>query len=170
MRKRCELVWSDPLFSVIIGYYALATQQNIPDDFSGFKDRTLCRPDGYFTFDLENEGLIPGETITLRQPGSVKDCFEMLEKGEVDFVTINRFTAEKAIAGAGLDGLVLPISSVVSSQDLHLVGHQHNPDAVRLMRGFNEGLRALKEEGRSQRITRFFMQVHQEQIDAIRAQ
>ena len=168
MRIRCDLVWSDPLFSVIIGFYALATLQDEPASFAALQGKRLCRPAGYFTFDLEEQGLIPGETIELSQPVGVSDCFELLENGDVDFVTINRFTAEKAIAQADLDGLIKPIQTVVTTQDLHLVGHQYNPDAVRLIEGFNTGLRQLREQGRATDITRYFMQRHQEELVALR--
>lgn len=170
MRPRCDLIWSDPLFSVIIGFYALSTTADVPNDFDGFRGKNLCRPDGYFTFDLEENGLIPGDTIKLFQPSEVADCFDMLKDGEVDFVTINRFTAEKAIASAGLDGLIIPISTVVTSQDLHLVGHQSNPDSVRLIRAFNKGLEVLRAERRLSRITRFFMDKHQRELEQLRSQ
>ena len=164
MRQRCDLVWSDPLFAVVIGFYAPATLQNPPETFAEMEGSRLCRPEGYFTFDLEEQGLIPGETIELSQPVSVRDCFEALERGEVDFVTINRFTAEKAIAEAGLTGLVAPIETLVSTQDLYLVAHERNSDAVRLMNGFNEGLRRLKEGGRFARISSVYFRIHDEEI------
>lgn len=164
MRQRCDLVWSDPLFAVVIGFYAPATLQNPPETFAEMEGSRLCRPEGYFTFDLEEQGLIPGETIELSQPVSVRDCFEALERGEVDFVTINRFTAEKAIAESGLTGLVAPIETLVSTQDLHLVAHERNSDAVRWMTGFNEGLRRLKEDGRFARISNVYFRIHDEEI------
>ncbi|MEP3428366.1 MAG: transporter substrate-binding domain-containing protein [Roseibium sp.] len=170
MRKRCDLIWSDPLFSVIIGFYTLSTASDIPQDFAGLQEKRLCRPAGYFTFDLEQNGLVPGKTIELSQPNGVDDCFEKLEKGEVDFVTINRFTAEKAIASTGLDGLVVPIDSIVTSQELHLVGHKTNRAAVKLIEQFNDGLSTLEENGRLSSITRYFMAKHQEEVDDLRSQ
>lgn len=170
MRQRCDLVWSDPLFSVIIGFYSLATASNLPADFIELQGKHLCRPSGYFTFDLEENGLVPGTNIKLSQPGSVADCFELLEDGLVDFVTINRFTAEKAIATAGLDGLIVPISSIVTTQNLHLVGHQSSASAVRLISSFNAGLRRLSDSGRLSRITNFFMNEHQKAVEQLRTQ
>ena len=164
MRVRCDLVWSEPLFSVVIGFYAPATLQDPPQDFAQMQGKRLCRPTGYFTFDLEENGLVPGETIELLQPTSVVDCFEALERGRVDFVTINRFTAEKAIAEAGLTDLVAPIETLVSTQDLHLVAHRRNGDAVRFMAAFNEGLKRLKESGRFSRISSVYFRLHDEEI------
>lgn len=170
MRPRCDLIWSSPLFSVIIGFYTLSTASNIPRDFADLRGKSLCRPAGYFTFDLEKNGLIPGQTIKLVRPNAVADCFELLEEGEVDFVTINRFTAEKAIASAGLDGLVIPIDTIVTSQDLHLVSHKSNRAAVRLTNQFNEGLAALENSGRLSSIIRYFMTIHQNDVNALRNQ
>ena len=141
-----------------------------PEDFADLQGTRICRPSGYFTFDLEQEGLVPGETIDLSQPPTVMDCFEALEDGEVDYVSINRFTAEKAIAEAGLTGLVAPINTIVSTQDLHLVAHPFDGDAPRWLEAFNAGLSEMKQSGRYAQITRRYLQLHEEEIDRIAAQ
>lgn len=166
---RCELLWSDPVFSVIVGYYAPVGIANPPQSIEEMKGMRLCRPEGYFTFDLDQAGLIAGETIELVQPVAVRDCFTALENGEVDFVSLNRFTAEKAIAKAGLTGLVKPLSSVVSSMDLHLVAHPYDGDAVRYMQTFNKGLREIKRSGLYGRITNHFLKIHDREVDEIAA-
>lgn len=170
MAARCDLIWSEPVFSVLIGFYAPANGSTPPEDFDDLQGTRICRPAGYFTFDLEQEGLVPGETIELSQPPGVMDCFEALEDGEVDYVSINRFTAEKAIAEAGLTGLVAPINTIVSTQDLHLVAHPFDGDALRWLEAFNAGLRDMKQSGRYARITRRYLQLHEEEIDRISAQ
>ena len=170
MAARCDLIWSEPIFSVLIGFYAPANSGAAPEDFADLQGTRICRPSGYFTFDLEQEGLVPGETIDLSQPPTVMDCFEALEDGEVDYVSINRFTAEKAIAEAGLTGLVAPINTIVSTQDLHLVAHPFDGDAPRWLEAFNAGLREMKQSGRYAQITRRYLQLHEEEIDRIAAQ
>ena len=167
MQVRCDLIWSEPIFSVLVAFYAPATITDVPQDFADLEGKRLCRPTGYFTFDLEQRGLVPGENVTLRQPPTVSDCFEALERGDVDFVTINRFTAEKAIAQAGLTGLVAPIDTIVSTQDLHLVAHERNAEALRQMSAFNEGLKRLKESGRFARISSAYFQLHDEEVERL---
>lgn len=167
MQRRCDLLWSEPVFSVVIGFYAPSTLENPPADFAALQGSTICRPAGYFTFDLEQEGLTDGETIKLVQPPSVIDCFEALDAGSVDFVSINRFTADRAIAEAGLRGFVEPIATVVSTQDLHLVAHPFDGDAARWLEAFNAGLRELKRDGRYARISNRFLEAHQREIEEI---
>jgi polar amino acid transport system substrate-binding protein len=170
MAARCDLIWSEPVFSVVIGFYAPKNNGTSPTDFADLQGTRICRPTGYFTFDLEQEGLVPGETIDLSQPPGVIDCFEALEDGEVDYVSINRFTAEKAIAEAGLTGLVAPINTIVSTQDLHLVAHPFDGDAPRWLDAFNAGLRDMKQSGRYAQISRRYLELHEEEIDRISAQ
>ena len=171
-KRRCELIWSDPLTTVSIFLYAPVGLASPPQSFEDLKGRRLCRPSGYFTFDLEQKGLRPlGEgndgNFTLRQPESTAGCFEMLERGEVDFVSLNRFTAEKAIAELGLSDYVEPLPSVVGSQALHLVADPFNGEAIEIMDKFNEGLRRLKRSPRYNQIVSQFQRIHQDQVDEI---
>ncbi|MDB9857600.1 LysM peptidoglycan-binding domain-containing protein [Amylibacter sp.] len=92
---RCEnLYFSEPMFEILV---LLFTSKDRPIAFNSDKDmegKTLCRPKGYFTHDLEGNGrlwLTKG-LVKLVQPITMADCFEMLEEGKIDAVAINEFT------------------------------------------------------------------------------
>lgn len=168
MRARCDLTWSDPLFTVPIGFYYDADHNAEPAlDFTAMRGTRVCRPEGYFTFDLEQRGLT-ADVIGLTQPAAVDDCFRMLAEGEVDYVSINRFLAEKAIARTGLSGRVKPLQTIVTTQKLHLVAHRYDTRAgYDWMPAFNEGLRRLKASGDFTRITRVYLQLHDQDVRAL---
>ena len=95
----------------------------------------------------------------------------LLSRGTVDFVSINRFTAEKAIASADLVGLVRPIKTLVTVLDLHLIAHQDDVTAAhKWMDSFNRGLRAIQENGLYDQIVSYHLQKHRQEISQLAKQ
>lgn len=153
---RCEnFHFSDPLFEVLI---LLFTDASRPVSFSSDADipgKTLCRPAGYFTHDLEkNDRLwVSGGKITLKQPDSVADCFDMLTSGEVDAVALNEFTGRAAIKSLDLAGKVTVVDTrPLSIEGLHVVVPKSHPQAQEMLDIVNSGLRAMRDNGAYQRI------------------
>jgi polar amino acid transport system substrate-binding protein len=149
MRRRCaEFDFSDPLFEVAIGYYVWAgdplAEATAYDQLSG---RRICRPANYFTFDLEQEGLVvPNATLIIAPAAS--DCFIWLEQGKVDVVTLSKPLAEDEITRRGLDGRVAEIPALASVQTLHAVAPKTNPDGRAYLDLVNAGLTELQASGR----------------------
>ena len=149
MRRRCaEFDFSDPLFEIAIVYYVQAgdplAQATRYDRLSG---RRICRPANYFTFDLEQEGLVaPNATLII--PPAVSDCFIWLERGEVDVVTLSKPLAEDEITRRGLDGRVAAIPALASVQTLHAVVPKSHPDGRAYLDLVNAGLTELRASGR----------------------
>lgn len=165
MRLRCDYAWSDPLYTVSIAFYAPEGLESYPASFQELHGAKICRPEGYYTFDLSNEGLYDGQNITLVRPSTVDGCFVALDRGEVDFVSLNRFTAERALARAGLTGLVKPLETLVTVLDLHLVAHRDNMLAAhKWMAGFNDGLRQIQASGMFGRITSYHLRKYREEL------
>jgi polar amino acid transport system substrate-binding protein len=149
MRRRCaEFDFSDPLFELAIGYYVQAgdplAEATGYDQLSG---RRICRPANYFTFDLEQEGLV-APNATLITPPAVSDCFIWLEQGEVDVVTLSKPLAEDEITLRGLDGRVAEIPALVSVQTLHVVAPKTHPGGRAYLDLVNAGLTELQASGR----------------------
>jgi len=162
---RCDYEWSDPLYTVSIALFAPIDGPSAPQAFSDLHGRRICRPAGYYIFDLAAEGLIDGETITLVRPSSVAGCFTALSAGEVDFVSLNRFTGQRAVAQAGLADLVAPLESLVTVLKLSMVAHRDNADAAYIwMEALNEGLRRLKTSGKMGDITAYHLKHHREAV------
>jgi len=164
-RIRCDYVWSEPLYDVAIPFYAPVARDTTPTDFADLHGSKICRPAGYFTFDLANQGLIDGETITLVQPSTVGECFNALEKGTVDYVSVNLFTAQLALAKEGNLEVIKPLDTMITSMPLRLVAHKENAEAAyKWMDAFNEGLRRIQENGLMKDIVEFHRQKYQETL------
>ena len=97
---RCNnLDWSAPLFEQIVGYYTRADHPR-PASHKDLFGLTICRPSGYATFMMEEQGLVE-PNIVFKRPGATTDCFEGLVKGTYDVVVLAAETAEGAIAKVG---------------------------------------------------------------------
>ena len=149
---RCDnLRFSEPLHEVVVTFHArpeTAARVNDPEDVQGM---TLCRPRGYFTFDLEAAGLAP-PSIERVAPDDPTDCFELLAEGEVDVVTVNADTADRAIAELGLEERVAEMTGLATVQTLHVVAMRGDPRGrVNLLR-LDQGLRVLKNSGVYRRV------------------
>jgi len=145
---RCDyLRFSEPLHEVVVTFYVrkeMASEINSAEDVHGM---TLCRPRGYFTHDLESMGLMP--PVVIRVAGSTpRDCFERLDSGEVDIVSVNADLSDNAITELGIRDRVAELINLATVQTLHVVGLRENPETrVNLLR-INQGLIGLREDGR----------------------
>jgi polar amino acid transport system substrate-binding protein len=145
--KRCEFYFSEPLFDMLIVLYKRSDDARVlarDEDLHGMR---LCRPAGYFTFDLTERGLVPGDTIEFERPQTVGECFNMLVDGAIDFVALNEFTGQSAIKELGYEDLVTASEQLTDTLGLRLVIHRENPGAEALLEQFNGGLNALRESG-----------------------
>lgn len=153
MQIRCSYEFSDPLYVDAIRMYAANSSDRNITSFTGLLGKNICRPKGWSTHHLAERGLIGEKTITLLQPASLEDCFTMLERGEVDFVSGEHFSSETTLAKLGLDGLVSDIRGLVHPAPLHLLAHRDNPEAAYVwLEQFNIGLDRIKASGEWQRI------------------
>ena len=149
MRQRCAgFEFSDPLFEVAIGYYVRAGDPLAEaSSYDRLFGRRLCRPAGYFTFDLDQEGLREPNATRIIPPAAA-DCFTWLMRGEVDVVTLNKSLAMAEISKLGLDGRVAGIPALASSQTLHVVAPKGDAEGRAYLDLVNAGLADLKASGR----------------------
>ena len=149
MRRRCaEFDFSDPLFEVAIGYYVRAGDPLADvEGYDQLSGRRICRPANYFTFDLEQEGLVAPNATLIIAP-AVSDCFIWLEQGKVDVVTLSKLLAVNEITRHGLDGRVAEIPALASVQTLHAVAPKNHPDGRAYLDLVNAGLTELQASGR----------------------
>lgn len=147
--------FSEPMFEMLV---LLFTNAANPIQFTSDADivgKTLCRPKGYYTHDLEKDGRnwISNNLITLVQPTSVGDCFELLAEGKVDAVALNEFTGRGAIKDLGLEGQVQIVQSrPLSIEGLHVVVHKSHPQADAMLKTINAGLSDIKDNGTYQQV------------------
>ncbi|HUF57777.1 MAG TPA: hypothetical protein VMM55_14585, partial [Thermohalobaculum sp.] len=106
----------------------------------------ICRPSGYFTFDLEEVDLVE-PNIEMVTPATPGECFDMLAAGEVDVATMNVFLGEREIAERGLEGKVAEATDLSSAETLHVLTPKTNPHGRTYLRLIDQGLRQLRDEG-----------------------
>ena len=116
--------------------------------------KTLCRPAGYFTHDLNRAGRrwLDEDKITLVQPQTPADCFRMVAEGKVDAAAVNLFLGASTIVKEGLRDTVVPLEKPLSEEGLHVViSKRHWRGTTHLYR-INAGLQKLRGSGRFEEI------------------
>lgn len=117
--------------------------------------KTLCRPKGYLTHDLEGNGRnwLSKGLVKVVNPNTVADCYALLEKGEVDAVSLSDFVGRAAIKDLGIEDKVLVVETRPQSiEGLHVVVGKSHPQADEMLALINTGLATIKASGEYQRI------------------
>ncbi len=154
-QERCKnFHFSDPIVELL---GLLFVKQGSDFTFSQDSDahgRTLCRPAGYFTFDMDREDRqwLEKGLVQLAQPATPSDCFQLLMDGEVDAVALNEFTGWTTISDMGLRGQIAPLQTPLSVQGLHIIISKRHWRGTSHLYRINAGLRALKETDRYDQI------------------
>lgn len=152
--ERCNFLFSrEPIFDVVIPFYARVGRQVRLESDADLRGLRICRPVGYFTFDLAGRGLTPGENYELVTPRTPKNCFEMLSTGQVDLVSINDFTGDRVLAAnPRLAESVTKRPELSATDALKLMVHRTHPQGRVLMELFNKGHDRIIQSGRKAEI------------------
>ena len=149
--ERCaNCHFSDPLVELLILVFTRTDNAFAFESDEDIHGKTLCRPEGYFTHDLDRAGRewLKKGLITLVQAANPDAYFELLMKGEVDGVTLNEFLGWTKINDLGLKGAVEPLRRPLSIEGLHvLISKKHWRSTTHLYQ-FNAGLEELKKSNR----------------------
>jgi|GEM_PF-236703 len=148
---RCSTFhFSEPLFEMLIPLYVNVDN---PIDFKSDADiegKTLCRPAGYFTHDLDrgDRRWLTDNKINFVQAETIDDCFNKLVTQEVDAVTINEFTGRLKIQVLNLQDKVVAAERPLSIEGLHVLISKSHPRGTTFLYRFNAGLTELKKSKR----------------------
>ena len=137
--------WTEPMFEQVFGYYTRASEPAVAS-YADLLGKTICRPAGYATFQLEENDL-KEPNITLVRPSAVEECFTSLIDGSVDAVALATDTADGAMVTTGTTDQVRfnePLSQILT---IHGVISKNNPQGAEMLAEFNSGLIAIKESG-----------------------
>jgi len=138
---------SDPFYEALVGYYTLnGSKYAGADSYSDLLGARLCRPEAWFTFDLEGETLMP-PNVDLTRPGQQNGCWQLLLNGEVDVVTYEVLPSEEDYRELGLDGQIAQIEALTSKQTLHIYVSKDNAFANESLPIINAGLQKLRLSG-----------------------
>lgn len=165
--ERCaNFHFSEPLVDLVILLFARADDRFDFEQDADLHGKTLCRPAGYFTHDLDraDRRWLSDGLITLVQPPTPDACFDMLIAGDVDAVALNEFLGVQKMFEMGLTDAVAPLSRPVSIEGLHvLISKRHWRGTAHLYR-FNAGLAKLKQSDRYNEIVSRHLALFWDQI------
>ena len=150
-RFRCDtFLFSEPVFEILVLFFTRSD-----DGFQFANDnqvvgKRLCRPAGYFTFDLDKDGRnwVKDEKVMLLRPQSVDECFQMLDRGEIDAVALNEFTGREAVRKLNMTNKVRTLEKPVSVLNLHVIVPKTHPRAQALLGNVNSALKQIRESGK----------------------
>jgi polar amino acid transport system substrate-binding protein len=165
--ERCaNFLFSEPLMTLPIMLFVRPDTQFRYETDADIIGKSLCRPVGYFTHDLDRSDrrwLAKG-LITFVQGKDPADCFNQVLSGKVDAATVNLFLGANLILEMGLRNKILPLEKPLSEEGLHVViSKRHWRGTTRLYR-VNAGLQKLKDDGRYQEIVSRHMELFRAQL------
>lgn len=138
---------SEPLYDALVGFYTLKDSPYVTaTSYEELKGATLCRPEAWFTFDLEAEQLMP-PNVQLVRPVPQNGCWDLLMNGLVDIVTLDALPAEEDYREMGLADKVAGIDALASKQTLHVFVDKNNAFANEALPIVNAGLEKLRLSG-----------------------
>ena len=148
MKKRCtELDGSLPIYESVVGFYAMkGSDYDGVRDFADYAGARICRPEGWYTFDLEEKGLIE-PVVTMVFPKSLNECFEMMVDGEVDVVPTEIENGASIAQELGVEGEVAQNPYLTNFLNLSFVTHKTNPRGRVYLAMLNRGLTEMRESG-----------------------
>ncbi|MEO0937305.1 MAG: transporter substrate-binding domain-containing protein [Pseudomonadota bacterium] len=165
--ERCaNFHFSEPLVDLVILLFVRADAPFTYQTDADIVGKTLCRPAGYFTHDLDRQGRawLKNGLITLEQPATPDDCFQLLMDGRVDAVALNEFTGVTKMFEMGLTDSVAPLPKPLSVEGLHvLISKRHWRGTTHLYR-FNAGLAKLKQSDRYNEIVSRHLSLFWDQV------
>lgn len=163
--ERCaSFFFSDPLFEMPIQLFVKADADFPFASDADVEGKTLCRPKGYYTHDLDANGRnwLKDGKITLVTPDTPDECFQMVVDGTVDAVPENLFLGADKIADMGLRGQVKPLERPLSTETLHIIVSKKHWRATTFLYRVNAGLAAVKAKGRYDEIVKRHLSVFME--------
>lgn len=148
MKYRCDQFDSTlPVYEPVVGYYTTKDSAFAgATSFADYKGARICRMDGYFTFDLEEEGLVP-PAIELVRPVLPEDCMEALMTGAADVAGMEVQSAADAIAKLGIGSDVVENPSLSKVLSMSFITHKSNPFGKQYITLLNRGLTEMRNTG-----------------------
>jgi len=166
--ERCaNFHFSEPLFLLPIMLFKQRGADFVYESDDDIIGKTLCRPKGYFTHDLDRPGrrwLSDGK-ITLVQADSPDACFALLVTGKVDAVTVNLFLGADKIVELNLRDQVEALERPLSEEGLYVIISKRHWRGTTLLYRINAGLDALRASGRYKDIVAKHLEIFWQRLE-----
>lgn len=148
MRARCtELDGSLPIYETVVGFFTMpGNEYEGVRNYGDFAGARICRPEGWFTFDLEEQGLIE-PVVDMVISSSVNECFELMQEGEVDVVPLEIESVASAARDLGIENDIVQNPYLTNLLEMSFVTHKTNPRGRVYIAMLNRGLTEMRESG-----------------------
>ena len=152
---RCQkFFFSDPMYEIVS---ALFVRENSKirslrnEDIHGI---SICRPTGYPLQELDRAGRnwVKDGKVTLIRPGTVDECFRLLDAGTVDSVAMTELVARTSLNSLGMGERVRVIDQPLTLTSLHVLVAKTHPHARTILYYVNSSLAKLRENGEYEKI------------------
>ncbi|WP_170464781.1 transporter substrate-binding domain-containing protein [Ruegeria arenilitoris] len=159
---------SAPVYDIVLGFYTLPQSDYASaTSFDDLKGATVCRMEGWFIHDLEQEGLQPAKTIDLLQPVTARECLDAVLTGSADVATFEVQLFADAMAEMGLNENDLVENPYVTTLSaLRFITHRSNPMGKQYLAMLNKGLNEMRESGEWYAIISDTLNEHNERLIA----
>jgi hypothetical protein len=147
-KMRCSTyLATDPFFEDAVGFYTKAGSPLVnATSYEDLKGKRLCRPEGWFMWDLEAEGLVEPAVIMVK-PATQIDCWKALEADEADVVTFDAAPAEDDLVTLKISDNIKEIKALASIQTSHVLIPKSNPNGEAYIAILNKGLAEIRADG-----------------------
>ena len=160
-KERCNFLDTKPIFKTPSVIYKRKSDKRYPLTPKDLYETRVCRPAEWYTFDLEEKGLIDGDTITLVQPNYLKDCFDLLLSKRVDFVAFDKISSDKIIRDMKIENLVERVNdkNISTLINMTLMVYKKNIRAKSIIIKLNKGINKLEKSGRLKILQRLYLNI-----------
>lgn len=156
--RKKEFLFSLPIFDVDTYIYVQADSQISAQSLKDLKGKTYCNPLGFADGDVLDQMHSEGD-ITSMSASSLKNCFQMLIAGRVDFVKTDRYSADHLGRHYGFSAAdVRALPFVVETASLHVMVPKAHPYGDTLIDTFNRNYRTMKHSGRITELTEEYLE------------
>lgn len=158
-KERCNFIDTKPIFKTPSVIYKRKKDKREPLVPKDLYNTRICRPAEWYSFDLEEKGLIDGETITLVRPNYLKDCFNLLLSKRVDFVAFDEISSDKVIKNMKIEQKVEKVhdKNISTVINMTLMVYKDNPRVKYIINKLNKGITILEKNGRLKMLQKLYL-------------
>lgn len=149
-KYRCQkFFFSNPVFEEQVLVFVKKDSPITMASESELVGKKLCRPAGFWTFDLDDNGRnwVKDKKVTMLNPPGIEDCMKLLMEGTADAVPINELTGRAAMVRLDLADKLRVIEKPIAILTLHVIIAKSHPNARTMLYYFNSALDKLKASG-----------------------
>lgn len=143
--RAATFYFSTPIYIERILWYT--SRDNEKASTGAWQGLRICVPAGWNTAHISFEFKQYG--LRLEQPRELAQCLQLLDKGRVDLMAISdRVMDEASLRLFGEQWHFQPLSLHSHTNALYIIISHHNPEGQKLIEAFNQGMAALRADGR----------------------